>query len=281
MSLKAYYQLAKPGIIYGNLISATAGYLLASQLDIRWPSLVGMEIGFGLVIGSACVFNNLYDRDIDRLMKRTRKRPSVTGEVGVRAAKIYGILLAVIGFGVLLISTNLLSFYAAAAGFIVYVTAYTLAKRKTHYSTLIGSLSGATPIVGGYLAYSDRFTSAALIIGLMMLIWQMPHFYAIAIYREKDYRQAGVPVLSVVRGKRAALYWMAVFSLAFVGVSMSLYWYAPLSLVYLIVIGLTSIGWLALNCAGLFTKQIDDWARKSFLVSLGMMLIMSVMISFA
>lgn len=277
---KAFYELSKPGIVYGNLITAVAGYLLACKLRVDWVSFIGMAVGLSLVIAGACAVNNLYDRDIDTKMDRTKKRPSVTGEVSLKAGKVFAVLTTVIGIVVLGFSTNILTMLIALLGFVVYTTAYTFSKRITHHSTLIGSISGATPIVGGYVAYSGHIDAVAIIIGLMMLVWQMPHFYAIAIYREKDYKEAGIPSLPSVAGKKITSYWMMFYTLLFALLSVLLYRYAPVGIIYLTVMGLTSLLWLGLNFSGLFTKGLDVWAKRSFLSSLMVMVIMSLALAF-
>ena len=213
--IRAFYEITKPGIIYGNLLTSIAGYFLASDLKINFGTFFGAVIGFGLVIAAACTFNNLADKDIDKRMARTKHRPSVTGQITFRTGIIYGSILLAVGLALLIWLTNLLAVYAALLGFLVYLGAYTYAKRKTSLATLIGSISGATPIVGGYVAYAGHFNMTALIIGLMMLVWQMPHFYAIAIYREKDYKKAKIPVLPATKGYRIAEFWMALFSFLF------------------------------------------------------------------
>jgi len=276
---RAYYRLAKPGIIYGNLLTACAGYLMASRLRPEWKSFIAMAIGLSLVIGSACVLNNLYDRDIDKLMARTKNRPSVSGEVSMANGLIYAIAMAVIGFGLLIVLVNNLTAVVAAVGFVVYVVLYSYSKRKTHYATLIGSISGAAPIVGGYVAFSGAMNSSAWILGLLMVVWQMPHFYAIAIFRSKDYKAAKVPVLSVVHGDKITSYFMIAYSLLFVALTVLLYRQANLGLTYLIVMLIVSLGWLVVNIYGLFVSSYKLWARKSFLTSLIVLLIMSVMVA--
>lgn len=277
--LKAYYKLAKPGIIYGNLITCIAGYLMASRLNIYRLSFIGVVVGTTLVVAAASVVNNIYDKDIDLLMERTKKRPSASGVIKPLPGLVYGAILAIIGFTSLIIWTNYLTTLIASLGFIIYVVFYSYFKRKTHYATIIGSFSGAAPIVGGYVAYSNHLTSTALTIGLMMLIWQLPHFYAIAIYREKDYRAAAIPVLSVVAGKKVTSYWLIFFSFIFLITSIALYWQSSVGLAYLIVMSLTGLAWLTINLYGLVTKSLDRWAKKSFFTSLAVVLIMSFMLS--
>ena len=277
--LKSYYHLTKPGIIYGNLLTACAGYLMASRLKPEWKSFIALAIGLSLVIGSACVLNNLYDRDIDKLMDRTRRRPSVSGEVSVTNGLIYAIAMAVIGFGLLILLVNSRTAIVAAVGFVIYVVLYSYSKRKTHYATLIGSLSGAAPIVGGYVAFSGTLNSTAWILGLLMVVWQMPHFYAIAIFRAKEYKSAKIPVLSVVHGDKITCYFMLVYSLLFIALIILLYRSEHLGLAYLVVMLIVSIGWLIVNIYGLFVSSLKQWARKSFFASLVVLLVMSLMVA--
>ena len=278
--LKAYYQITKPGIIYGNLITAIAGYLLASDLKIGAKTFVGLVIGLWLVIGAACTLNNLADRSFDSKMSRTKDRPSVTGIISLRAGLVYAFSLLTLGIISLGFLTNFLTIVIGLLGFVVYVSAYTYSKPKTSLATLIGSISGATPIVGGYTAYSGHLTVAGIMIGLMMLVWQMPHFYAIAIYREKDYRQASIPVLPITAGHRVAAYWMVFYSLLFAVFSIAFYWFGPVGLPYLIIMGLVSLLWLGFNFKGLFNNATVSWAKKNFRYSLVVLLVMSIMLAF-
>src|SRR5207237_330396 len=111
------------------------------------------------------------------------------------SAILYGAFLGVAGFLALWIFTNIKTVMVALSGFVIYVAAYGFFKRRSSLGTIIGSFAGATPPVVGYLAVADQFDKAAIILFLILLLWQMPHFYSIAIYRLKDYRSAGLPVL--------------------------------------------------------------------------------------
>ncbi len=278
MKIAAYYKLVKPGIIYGNLITGVAGYLLASGLKIYFASFISMAIGMSLVMGSACVVNNLMDRDIDSKMDRTKRRPSVSGEISRTSGAIYSATLAIIGFILIFVFVNKLCALVGLIGFIDYAVIYTYLKKRTYHATLIGSLAGAAPIVGGYVAYSDNFNLTALVIGIMMAVWQMPHFYAISIYREKDYRKAKIPVMSITSGKMITARWMVFYSFIFLISSVELYLIQPSRLFYLIVMSLVSMIWLGFNISGLKRPDIA-WARKSFFLSLMVMLVMSFMIA--
>ncbi len=181
--LKKYYYLTKPGIIYGNALTVVAGFLLASKGNVNLLTLVTTVIGVSLVIGSGCVFNNYIDRDIDRVMSRTEKRALVLGHIPTINAMVFGAVLGVVGFALLGIFSSNLVVLIGLIGYIDYIVLYGISKRKSVHGTLIGSVSGATPIVAGYCAVTGRIDSAAIILFFVLATWQMPLFYAIAMYR--------------------------------------------------------------------------------------------------
>ncbi len=277
--VKDYYTLAKPGMVYGNLLTAIAGYLLASKLSLNWTQFIAMLAGTALIMGSACALNNLFDRDIDALMKRTHKRPSVSGAVSTKSGIIFVIVLALLGTVLLALFVNWLCVAVGLVGFIDYALIYTYSKRKTYHSTLIGSLAGAMPIIGGYVAYSDHLGVTAVIVGLMMLLWQMPHFYAIALFREADYRKAGIPLLPIVKGHAATTKAMVAYNLLFLIAVLSLYYYSKLGVAYVLVLGTVALAWLIYNLQGFKKISLASWARRSFTYSLLVMVIMSVMVA--
>ncbi len=126
MKLKRYLLVAKPGIIFGNLIAVAGGYFLAARGSVDPMLLLATVIGLSLVVASGCVFNNCIDRDIDRLMERTRSRVTVTGQISLKAALAHGVVLGAAGFGLLAWKTNPLATLLAAFGFFVYVVLYSL-----------------------------------------------------------------------------------------------------------------------------------------------------------
>ena len=198
--IKTYYLLTKPGIIYGNSINTAGGFLLAAKGVIDPLLFLAALIGTAFVIGSACVFNNYIDREIDEKMARTKKRALVTGDIPVKNALIFGTLLGILGFLILFSYTNLLTGVIGVIGVVMYVVVYGYFKRRTVHGTLIGSISGAIPPVAGYTAVTNLIDTGAILLFLILVFWQMPHFYAIAVYRIEDYKKAGIPVLSVVKG---------------------------------------------------------------------------------
>jgi protoheme IX farnesyltransferase len=265
--LKDYYALTKPGIIRGNLFTAAAGFLLASAGQIDFLLMAATLGGLALVIASGCVFNNMLDRRIDSKMARTRNRALVRGRVSLESAKKYGVVLAIAGFGTLLVLTTWLAAVAAAVGFIFYVVVYGYAKRHSVYGTLVGSVSGAIPPVVGYTAVSGTLDSGAVLLFAILTLWQMPHFYSIAMFRYDDYKTAKLPVLPVVRGmdktKRQILFYIFFFTIAMPLLS----FYGHTGLTYAAASVLLGIYWLRTGLVKYEDKDVT-WAKRMFGLSL-------------
>lgn len=283
LNLRRYFQVTKPGITAGNLISTVGGFLLASQgHHLDWSLLLAAVIGLSLVVASGCAINNCIDRDIDARMARTQKRVLVTGAMSVRAAFAHGVVLGLAGFATLAIWTNMLAVACAAFGYFIYVGVYSLyMKRHSVYGTVVGSLSGAVPPVAGYCAASGRFDSGALILLLMFCLWQMPHSYAIAIFRFKDYEAAKIPVLPVVRGVPAAKRQIVLYILAFAVTTTMLVISGYAGYGYLVVAVATSLWWLKMALSGYTKPELDDklWARQVFFCSMVTITALSVMMA--
>lgn len=267
---RRYLSVTKPGIIMGNLISVAGGFLLASRGDIDPWLMVVTLIGLSLVVASGCAINNVIDRDIDVAMARTRTRVTVTGEMSAFAALSHGVLLGVVGFGLLIAYTTQAAVFFAAFGYVIYVGVYSLyMKRNSVYGTFVGSLSGAVPPVVGYCAVTGQFDIGALILLVMFSLWQMPHSYAIAIFRFKDYQAAGIPVLPVAqgidKGKRHIVLYIAVYALVVMLLPISGYTGAA----FMAVACITSFWWLLMALRG-YRRNVNltSWARQVFAFSI-------------
>lgn len=276
--IKEYYYLTKPGIIYGNAITAFAGFFLASKGDIDFKLLLAMLVGLSFIIASGCVFNNIADVGIDANMDRTKNRAMVKGSISKLSAIIFGTILLALGVVYLSLFTNFYSLSAALIGFAVYVLLYTPLKRRTVFATLIGAVAGATPPVVGYTAVTNHFDLGALILFLILVCWQMPHFYAIAIYRLNDYAAAGIPVLPIKQGIRITKIHMLVYIIAFILAATSLTYFRYTGYVYLGVAMLLGLAWLWVVVKGF--KAADDtlWAKKMFRFSLVVITLLCVII---
>ncbi len=280
-TLRTYYWLTKPGIVYGNALSSVAGFLLASSLrgEFNIRRFVAMLIGSSLVIACGCVINNYIDRHIDAKMARTKQRALVTGEVSPRNAFMYAAVLGLCGFGVLIAYTNWLTVLVGLVGLFFYVVMYGIWKRKAPFGTLVGSVSGATPILAGYTAAAGKLDGAAIIIFVAMMLWQMPHFYAIALYRLKDYQKAGLPVLPVRHGSKRTKREMLGFILAFTLVACALTVFNYTGTVYLGVMAALGFYWLLEARDGFKAKDDAAWGKHMFRWSLVVLLVWLVAVS--
>ena len=278
--IKQYLQVTKPGIIFGNLISVVGGFLLASKGSIDYPLFLATLVGVSLVVASGCVFNNYIDRDIDKKMERTKNRVLVKGLIAPSVSLVYATALGIAGFALLYIGANPLAMWLAVMGFVVYVGVYSLyMKRHSVYGTLIGSLSGAAPPVIGYCAVTNEFDAGALILLAIFSLWQMPHSYAIAIFRFNDYLAASIPVLPVKRGIQVAKKHILLYILAFLVATLMLTFSGYAGMSYLAVAAAMGMYWLYMAWTGY--KAVDDtvWARKLFVFSIFTITALSVMMS--
>jgi protoheme IX farnesyltransferase len=280
--MHAYYRLVKPGIIYGNSLNVVAGFLLAAGVARNFDvwRLLAVLVGSALIIGAGCVFNNYIDRGIDHKMARTKARALVTGTLSVRAALLYGAVLLVAGFLALYLFTNAVTVLVGATGFIFYVVFYSLGKRYTVHGTLIGSVSGAIPPVAGYTAMAGEINAGAIILFLILVTWQMPHFYAIAMYRLEDYASAGLPVWPVKKGMHSTKVQIVVYVVAFIIACCLMTAYGYTGIIYLLgAVGL-GVVWLIKALRGFRAQDDAQWSRKMFffslIVTLGIDLLLSV-----
>ena len=265
---KTYYYLTKPGIIYGNLLTAGAGFLLASRGNINFILLLITLSGISLVIASACIINNYFDRDLDKLMERTKNRAFVKNRVKPKSAILLAIILFVLGFTELYLYTNVLVVISGLIGFFVYIFVYTFSKRITKYNTLLGSISGAMPPVAGYLSVTQNFDLGAILLFLVLVFWQMPHFYAIAIYRIKDYKAAKIPMLPVTNSVRYTKIQIIFYIILYL-ISISLLTiFHYTGFVFLAISQLVGLWWLKLALNGFKTKDDVEWAKKLFKFSI-------------
>jgi protoheme IX farnesyltransferase len=280
MSLKHFIQITKPGIIFGNVLSVAGGFFLASKGHVDFGLFLIAMIGTSLVVASGCVFNNCIDRDIDLKMERTKNRVLVQGLVSVKLALAYATVLGVVGVGLLYFKANALAALFAVIGFVIYVGFYSLyLKRKSVHGTLVGSLSGAMPPVIGYVAVSNSFDLAALTLLVMFSLWQMPHSYAIAIFRFNDYLAASIPVLPVKRGIRVAKRHILIYILAFLLATLMLTFGGYAGLNYLAVAAAMGMYWLYMAWTGYKAKDDTVWARKLFVFSIFTITALSVAMS--
>lgn len=264
----------------GNLIAALSTYFLASRGDLSHITLLAVFFGTAFIVASGCVFNNVIDMDIDHKMARTRNRPLVQNVISRRAALIFATILLALGVVALCVLESYWALAFGLLGFTVYVGAYSLwGKRETVHGTLIGSISGACPPAMGYVAVMGYPDAVLLCIFLLYCIWQMPHSYAIAIFRHDDYQASNIPVLPVVKGFNEARVQMIVYIALFLVVGTSLYWLKAVSLMYLVGFLAVSVYWLMLAIKQPVNDEQVVWGRRLFGVSILVIMLFSMLIS--
>ena len=218
-SVGDYLALTKPRLNFLVVATSAAAYYLGSTGTVDMVSMAEAVAGTALVAGGAAVLNQLYERDTDALMRRTRMRPLPAGRVGPNDALVFGLALSAAGLALLAARANWLSAGLALATLITYLAIYTPMKRRTPLSTIVGAVPGALPALIGWTASRGRIDLSGAALFAIVFCWQLPHFMAIAwLYRE-DYSRAGFPMLPVIDpdGKRAgkqAVYWGGLLVLA-------------------------------------------------------------------
>lgn len=268
---KLWAQAVKTGIIKSNLVPMVAGLMLAlytyelSFIENIWNVILALA-GTAAVIAAAGSFNNVYDRDIDAVMLRTKIRPTVTGAISIKTVLIVAFIL-LIGGVVLLYFTTPLAALLGFLGVFFYVVPYTMwTKRRTIWNTEIGSISGAMPPLIGWAAVApDIWHPACWALFIIMVIWQMPHFYAIAIRKRDDYAAASIPMLPVVKGERRTYIQSNVYLIILMLTS---FLFLPLSLGLTIVSFVLGGIWLWLSFIGYRKMEGKTWANKMFAYSL-------------
>jgi protoheme IX farnesyltransferase len=214
-TVRAYIALTKPNIIWLLLITTVPAMVLGHRFEVArneavgaWPSLwlVAATLWGGmLAAGSASAINQYADRDLDSVMTRTRRRPLVRGLVPPQRAVVFGIALGMVASAWLVLTVNVLAAALAVSAIAFYVGIYTYwLKRSTWQNIVIGGAAGAAPTLIGWAAVTGRLDSVVpLFLFLIVFWWTPPHFWALALVLEDDYRAAGVPMLPVVQGENA------------------------------------------------------------------------------
>ena len=277
MKIKEYYRLTKPGIVYGNVMHAFAAALFALALshNFVWAQIIWMLVGLGLIVASACVINCIMDRRLDAKMDRTKKRPLPLKHISVRSAIIYSIILLLLGAGVLFYMVNVMSLVCALIGHVTYTAVYGYAKRRSWTGTMVGTVPGAMPILVGYAAVTPELSVTAWLLWVVILFWQLPHFYALALYRKDDYAKSGLPMLSVVKSRKVVVQHITWTAILYGLSTVLLLDISPLPWLSTALLALAALAWVYVI---LFSKEqgTDPWARKVFGTSLYMSIMMIV-----
>jgi heme o synthase len=259
--------LTKPRVTSLVLVTTAGGMWLAPGA-LSVGRALGTLIGTALAVAAANTLNCWLERDVDARMERTRDRPLPAGRLSARVALFFGLVLGVISVPLIAVSSNLLTAALGAVALISYVAVYTPLKRVSPKALLVGAVPGALPPLMGWTAVSGRLDAAGIVLFGILFLWQLPHFIAIALYRQADYAAAGIRVTPVVRGERTSRVHALLWTVLLVPVTLLL---GPLHVAgkgYLVVAAVLGASMLVWTATGLRAGADRKWARGLFRFSL-------------
>ena len=194
----AYLELTKPRITFMVVLSALAGYCVASKNGINWVGFLHFALGVSLLTSGTSTLNQVIERESDKLMRRTMHRPLPAGKLSATAALVFGLSTVLLGEAYLALVVNPLTAWLGLAALVSYVLMYTPLKQRTTLCTAIGAFPGALPPLLGWAAASNEIGLGGCVMFAILLLWQFPHFHAIAMMYAEDYARAGIKMLPVV-----------------------------------------------------------------------------------
>lgn len=266
--LKAYIALTKPRVVSLLVFTTVAAMLVAAR---EWPGIIPVllvSLGGYMAAGAANTFNMVYERDLDQSMERTSHRPTVQNTVTNSQAIVFGLGLAFGSFAILWGAFNLLTAMMAMAGLLFYFFVYTMAlKRRTSQNIVIGGAAGAFPPLVGYAAMTGRIDAIAWYLFGIIFLWTPVHFWALALLIKDDYAKAGVPMLPVVKGDRATVIQIGVYTALTAVITAMPLFQGEVGWIYLVGATVLNLG-LIVQCLGLVKKTDHAHARSLFKYSM-------------
>ncbi|HUF27930.1 MAG TPA: heme o synthase [Gemmatimonadaceae bacterium] len=264
-----FLELTKPRIVALVLVTIAAGYVMASPPGMpALGPLLHTLLGAGLVAGGTNALNQVLERDVDALMRRTARRPLPSGRLGAPAATVFAWSLGLAGVTHLALAVNITTASLAAATLVSYVFFYTPLKRRTPLATLVGAVPGALPIVGGWTAAGGALGAEALVLFWILFLWQLPHFLALSWLYRDDYARAGLRMPSVGDADGSRTFDQALLqSAALVPVSLAPTLLGMSGVIYFAGAAGVS-GWLLWTARRAARLRTTAAARKLFLVTL-------------
>jgi protoheme IX farnesyltransferase len=260
--LSAYVALTKPRVIELLLVTTLPTMVLAAGgFPSPWLVLATL-VGGALAAAAANVLNCYLDRDIDAVMHRTKRRPTVTGIVSPAATLTFGAVLGVVSLAFLWFAVNPLSAVFAAGAIAIYVVGYTMVlKRRTPQNIVWGGIAGCMPVLIGWSAVTGGISWAPLLLFGVVFFWTPPHYWPLSMKFRKDYAAAGVPMLPVVRADAQVAAQMVAYALAMVACSLVLVPVAGMTWVY--AAAAAGLGlWFVGSCLSLLRQARDPEHHK-------------------
>jgi protoheme IX farnesyltransferase len=266
-TLRDLLDLAKPRITSMVVFTTAMGLWLAPG-SIGVPRTALLLFGTALLVGSANTLNCWYERETDGLMIRTRNRPLPAGRLDPWTALALGIVCGVFAIPILAIAINPLTALLGAIAHATYVLVYTPLKKISPWALEVGAIPGAIPPLMGWTAATSALTLPGWFLFGILFFWQIPHFLAIAIYLEDDYRRGGLKVLSVERGTVMAARWLAFYTVALVVVSLLAQPLGLARVAYTATAAALGAGFLWFAKRGVTGPVEGAWARRTMLFSI-------------
>ncbi|HTS51853.1 MAG TPA: heme o synthase [Burkholderiales bacterium] len=261
-------RLTKPRVISLIVFTAVIGMCLASPGLPPLAALVFGTIGIALSAGAAAAINCLVERKLDAVMARTRARPLPMGEITGTQALVFAGVIGGTGLGLLYALVNPLTMWFTLATFVGYAVIYTaILKPLTSQNIVIGGASGAMPPVLGWTAVTGELSYDALLLFLIIFAWTPPHFWALALYRKKEYAKAGVPMLPVTHGDRVTQLHVLLYTLILCTLTVLPFITRMSGLIYLAA-ALALGGFFLFYAAQIYYRYSDAIARKTFRYSI-------------
>ncbi|MBC6906183.1 protoheme IX farnesyltransferase [Saccharophagus sp. K07] len=229
-----YWELCKPNVVALMILTSVIGMLLAVPGAVPLHILILGNLGIAFCAGAAAVINHLVDRHVDQKMARTFNRPIAKGRVAPAQALVFAFTLGGVGMAILLVYINALTAWLTLASLLGYAVIYTLfLKRATPQNIVIGGLAGAAPPLLGWTAVTGTLDGHALLLVLIIFAWTPPHFWALAVHRQKEYANAEIPMLPVTHGERYTKIHILLYTLILFAVSLLPFATGMLHLIYL------------------------------------------------
>ena len=238
MNLSSYINLCKPKIVALLTVTALIGMLLSvnfyTNLTNVFNGLVSL-VGFALLAAASAALNQIFDRETDKNMSRTKSRPLAAGNISLTEALTFTAILLFVGSSLMLYFSNLLTLMITTFGFIFYSLIYTIyLKWATPQNIVIGGLSGALPPLIGWTAVSNEISLMPLILVLIIFLWTPPHFWPLAIDRMEEYKKEGVPMMPIAKGVTRTKKEMVVYAVLLLAASLAPYIYGLAGIFYLV-----------------------------------------------
>lgn len=231
----SFLDLCKPKIVLLLTLTAFVGMLLTIEFYSNIFSGLGSLLGFAFLAASSAALNQIFDRETDKNMERTKKRPLAKGDITLSQALTFTAVLLFVGSSMLLYFSNLLTLLITTFGFIFYSLVYTIyLKWTTPQNIVIGGLSGALPPLIGWTAVTNEISLLPLILVLIIFLWTPPHFWPLAIDRMEDYKKEGVPMMPIAKGVSRTKKEMVIYAILLLGASLSPFFYGLTGYFYLI-----------------------------------------------